>query len=134
MTVGASRRTVAQIGRYITVGTLSAGLETGLFWLLFRQIHTPWIFANSTAVFVTFWFNFFLNRVWSFDSRDPLARQLLLYGTLVGVNLIVSNAVIFLLADVGSLDHIIAKWISVIFIVMWNFVIFKKVIYRQSAG
>ncbi|MGH8591677.1 MAG: GtrA family protein [Gammaproteobacteria bacterium] len=126
-----SKTAAAQLLKYLTVGVLSAGLETTLFWWLFRQLHIAWVVANSLAIFITFWFNFSLNRLWSFQSRGLLARQLVLYVALFCFNLVMSNLIIYVLADKGRLDYIVAKLISIALIVAWNFVLYKTVIYRR---
>ncbi len=126
----ASKTAAAQLLKYLTVGVVSVGLETTLFYWLFRQLHIAWVAANSLSIFVTFWFNFLLNRLWSFQSCGPLSRQLVLYVALFCLNLVISNLIIFLLADKGHLDYIAAKLISIALIVSWNFVLYKTVIYR----
>lgn len=126
-----SKTAAVQLLKYLTVGVVSVGLETTLFWWLFHQLHIMWVVSNSLAIFITFWFNFFLNRLWSFQSRGSLTRQLVLYVTLLCFNLLMSNLIIYMLADKGHLDYIVAKLISIAFIVSWNFVLYKTVIYRR---
>jgi putative flippase GtrA len=150
-----SKTAVVQLLKYLTVGVVSVGLETTLFWWLFHQLHIAWVVANSLAIFITFWFNFFLNRLWSFQSRGSLTRQLVLYVALLCLNLLMSNLIIYVLADQGNLDYIVeklisialivswnladqgnldyivAKIISIALIVSWNFVLYKPVIYRR---
>ena len=86
-----SKTAAAQLLKYLTVGVVSVGLETTLFWWLFRQLHIAWVVANSLAIFITLWFNFFLNRLWSFRSHGLLTRQLVLYVALFCFNLVMSN-------------------------------------------
>lgn len=126
-----SKTAAAQLLKYLTVGVVSVGLETTLFCWLFRQLHIAWVVANSLSISITFCLNFFLNRLWSFQSRGPLTRQLVLYVALFCLNLVMSNLIIYILADKGHLDYIVAKLISIALIVSWNFVLYKTVIYRR---
>jgi len=77
-----------------------------------------------------FAFNFMLNRIWSFRSKVNLKRQILKYAMLFFFNLLASSAVLFLLSDAGGLDPLISKIIVMCAIVPWNFIMYKKVIYR----
>lgn len=121
---------VLQLVKYISVGGVSAALETALFWWNLHGLHLVWVAANSLAIIIATLFNFFLNRLWSFQSRGPLPRQLALYLTLFFFNLMMSNLIIYVLADLEHLEILIAKLISIALIVCWNFVIYKVVIFR----
>ena len=57
---------LAQLKRYLVIGFLSFTLEYGLFFILSQIFKLWYIYANSIALAVVFWFNFLLNRYWSF--------------------------------------------------------------------
>lgn len=119
----------AQFVRYLLVGGTSFVLEYGLFCLLFH-FQTPLLLANTVAYLTIFFVNFILMRIWAFKSQGNVPRQMLLSVLLVGFNLLASNVVIYLLVDQLLVPALIAKVIVMVMIVGWNFVLYKKVIYR----
>jgi len=124
-----SSKLSTQFIRYLLVGGTSFGLEYGLFWLLF-YFSTPLLLANTVAYLTIFGLNFMLNRLWTFQSQGNVQRQMLLYVLLVAFNLLASNVVIYLLVNQLLVPALIAKVMVMVMIVAWNFVLYKKVIYR----
>ncbi|MBM5572546.1 MULTISPECIES: GtrA family protein [Deefgea] len=124
-----SNKLSAQFLRYLLVGGTSFGMEYGLFWLLFH-FSTPLLLANTVAYLTIFFVNFVLMRLWAFKSQGNVQRQILLSAVLVGFNLLASNAVIYLLVNQLLVPALIAKVIVMLMVVGWNFVLYKKVIYR----
>ena len=122
---------VEQFKRYIMIGFFSFGVEYLLFIILYKALHLEPVPANVIVYASVFWINFLLNRIWSFQSRSSLFRQLKRYFLLFAFNLFAAN--IFLmhfLSDGMRISPMIAKVIVMAFIVSWNFVLYKKVIYK----
>lgn len=90
-----------------------------------------YITSNTIAMSCGFCLSFLLNRYWSFKSCDDYSRQLLLNGTLFLVNLAVSNFLIYLFTSITGLPYTISKLLVMGVIVMWNFIIYKKIIFRR---
>ena len=94
---------------------------------------------NILVYTVIFWINFLLNKYFSFKSKDNFKRQLFLYSILFFFNLIVGNILIFSairgmlvsLTGEGSWQVLyLPKILIMFFIVSWNFILYKKVIYK----
>jgi putative flippase GtrA len=122
---------IQQLKRYITVGLITVGAEYfNLF--LFKEVFNMWyIYANSIAYTISFVFNFSLNRTWTFKSTADLKRQLLIYGILFIFNFFASNLIMYLFTDIIGLNYLISKLFAVGMVVSWNFIIYKKVIYKS---
>jgi len=119
-----------QIRRYLTTGFLSAGSEYMILFLLTRYIGLWYIISNTIALTVGFWISFLLNKYWSFNSRKGMIRQLILYGILFVINLGASNGIVYLLTEKAGFHFMFSKLFAMGMIVMWNFVIYRKVIYK----
>ena len=120
-----------QLRRYLVVGFSTVGLETLVLWILKEYIGINLIVANTMAYTISFVFNFYLNRTWSFNSKSDISFQLKAYGILFVFNLFASNMIIHLLTNVVGLYYMLSKFISIAMIVSWNFILYKKVIYRD---
>lgn len=119
-----------QLLRYLITGGLAAGAEYSLFYVLNLLAGLSLILSNSAAYTSGFIISFILNRVWSFESKGHLGRQLLLYSILFGINLILSNILVSFFTNQLGLATMISKAIAMGVIVLWNFVIYKKIIYK----
>lgn len=130
--------TVGQFLRYLVVGFTTFGVEYTLFILFRRWLPIPELVVNIGVYSIIFWLNFLLNRQFAFRSKANLFRQLLAYGFLFAFNLVVGNILLFsairqglvLLAGEGSWPVMyLPKILIMVFIVSWNFILYKKVIY-----
>ncbi|HHV58702.1 MAG TPA: GtrA family protein [Clostridiaceae bacterium] len=125
-----NERTFEQFKKYFITGCLSFALEYSIFTLLFQVIRLWYITANTIAYIIIFWFNFLLNRYWSFKSRENIKKQLVLYGCLFFINIFATNGLMYLLSDMAGIPPQISKVLIMGAVVSWNFVIYKKIIYR----
>ncbi len=119
-----------QLLRYLITGGLAAVTEWALFYVLNSLAGLSILLANSAAFTSGFVISFILNRVWSFESKGHLGRQLLLYSILFGINLGLSNVLVLLFTKQFKIAKMISKAIAMGIIVLWNFVIYKKIIYK----
>lgn len=120
-----------QLTRYLITGFLSFGIEYLMFFILYHLLSVGYITANVIVYAVVFWINFLLNRFWSFKSQDNLLRQLKLYSLLFIFNLLVVNVfLMYVLSEIAGIPPLISKVLLMGVVVLWNFILYKKVIYR----
>ncbi len=125
-----SRQSIGQFKRYLVTGFLSFGIEYALFNLLFQTAGLWYIWASTIALSVVFWFNFLMNRLWSFKSTTSLKIQLPLYTLLFGFNILATNLLIYLLSDKAGIHPSLSKLLVMGAVVSWNFILYRKIIYR----
>jgi putative flippase GtrA len=119
-----------QLIRYLITGFCSAAIEISLLYIFKVLLKLALIEANSIALTIVFWFNFLMNRLWSFKSKSSLRKQLLMYGVLFVINLGASDLIMYLLSTLLHLQYLIAKVFAIGAIVSWNFILYKKIIYK----
>ena len=119
-----------QLKRYLITGFSSAAIELTLLYILRDVAKLGIIEANSIALTIIFWFNFLMNRFFSFKSAGNIKRQLIMYGMLFVFNLAASDLIMHLLTASLHLQYLIAKVFAIGAVVSWNFVLYKKVIYK----
>lgn len=119
-----------QMIRYLITGFSSAAIELSLLFVLKDIFNLAVIEANSIALTIVFWFNFFINRHWSFKSKSSLKKQLLLYAVLFTFNLGASDLMMYVLVTLLGVQYLLAKILAIGAVVTWNFVLYKKVIYK----
>lgn len=120
----------AQFRRYVIVGLASFVLEYGLFALCLKGLGWSYLAANTLVYPVVCLVNFALNRQWTFAASGNVLAQALRYLALLAFNLVAGNAVLYLLCDGLGVDALIAKIAVMALIVLWNFGIYKWLVYR----
>jgi len=123
-------KAAGQIMRYLITGICSAAIEFSLLFVFKGLMGLSVVVANSIALSIVFWFNFLMNRIWSFKSKMKLSKQLGMYSLLFLFNLGASDLIMYLLTDRLSMQYLLAKVFATGTVVCWNFVIYKKVIYK----
>lgn len=119
----------AQASKYLGVGAGTALLELALFWLLSSPLHLDVAIANVIAVVVATVTNFLLNRSVTFASTSNPVRSAVLYALLFAFNTAFSTITISYFASLGA-PAIVVKVITMACIVCWNFVLYRKVIFK----
>jgi putative flippase GtrA len=121
----------AQFKRYVITGVSCFALEYILFYLLLDVLMVSALLSNIIALTTVFWVNFFLNRIWSFKSKANLKKQLIQYLALYLFNLCATTGLIYVLSHILLINPKISKILVQCAVVSWNFVLYKKVIYRE---
>jgi len=125
-----TREAAEQFEKYVVSGLISAGTEYAILLVLTEFAGLWYIFSNTIAYVSGFWLSFLLNRFWSFKSKGNILRQLALYGILFVFNLILTNLLLFFLTSIAGIQYMISKILVMGVAVLWNFIIYKKIIYR----
>lgn len=123
------KRELIRIAKYLFVGGSSALMELLLFQVLLSVICLPVVPSNLTAIAVSTVYNFLLNRAWSFQQKGWTWRSVVLYILLFCFNSVFSSAFIFVLSSMDVVP-VVAKLISMACIVCWNYILYKRVIFK----
>ncbi len=121
---------MGQLYRYLVTGFSSAAIELTLLYIFKDIANFSIIVSNSIALSIVFWFNFIINRLWSFKSTANLKKQLIMYMILFVFNLGASDLIMHLLTTELSMQYLLAKVFAIGAVVTWNFLLYKKVIYK----
>lgn len=117
-----------QFARYLIVGICSASIEL-LFFTSFRMLSVNLSLSNIIATIIATLFNFFVNRGWSFRTSSKLNRSSVMYLALFCLNMAFSTNAIGFMVKLGVYEAF-AKLITMALITMWNFIIYRKLVFR----
>lgn len=115
--------------RYSIVGMSSAAIELVLFFVLYQVLGFYVVAGNIIAITFATAYNFVMSRKWTFKSGSRLSRTLVLYLVLFVWNQLFSSWAIVGLMNFG-LPTMLAKVLTMLCIVSWNFVLYRKVIFK----
>jgi putative flippase GtrA len=130
---------VEQFTKYLIVGFSSFIIDVSLLFVFKKIInwlnptsdnHFIIILANTLSVTIVFWFNFLMNRNWTFKSNSGLLKQILLYTPLFVFNIFAQDSIIYFLINKIELSLLFSKVIAVGVVLCWNLFIYKKVIFK----
>lgn len=116
--------------KYLIVGSSSAVIELVVFQVLLSIAHFPIELSNIAAICCSTAFNFLMNRSFTFKSTSNPLRSLLLYIALFAFNTALTTTVLSFMVGVFGWNPTISKIITMACVVAWNFVLYRKVIFR----
>lgn len=126
---------MTRVLRFLASGLSAAATE----YLAFISLRTVLgddmlIICQSLSFMCGFLVSFYLNRKWVFASSGSHNKELVSSLVLAGVNIVISSAIILLLVTRVDLDSRIAKVIVMGFVAVWNYVIYKTLIFKSQPG
>ena len=119
----------SKILKFLMSGSLAASTEYVTF-LALHAIGLMLVLANALSFSCGLIISFLLNKHWVFSRKGNGPKQFVMYATLAGINLIIGSGLIVLLVHGLQLPAFLAKLCVMGLIATWNYVIFKKVIFK----
>ena len=116
-----------QFSKYVLIGGVLFVTEWLLFVLLTLVISIA--VTNFIAMAVGATVGFLLNGRFAFQNSSNIWRSAALYIVLFFINLAFSTLAIWFLMDTFSISKNIAKFLTMPCIVMWNFILYRKVVF-----
>ncbi|HXH26335.1 MAG TPA: GtrA family protein [Candidatus Acidoferrum sp.] len=120
--------------RFLVVGGLCFALDYGTLELTFHLLKFPLALSTNLGLIVGVGVNFVLNKFWTFKASHDAkqsTRQAVLYGILVGVNLLLTNWIVLSLAGLHVKPEL-GKPISAGVIMCTNFFMYKWVVFKKQ--
>jgi putative flippase GtrA len=125
----------SQALRFLTVGSVTFSCEYAVFYILYVFAQWNLLIANSLSFGVGLTVSFMLNRIWAFKQTNyqrKIHHQAAIYIALAITNLVINNLIVGTLKTLG-LDPRLGKIIAIITIAVWNFLIYKYIIFKEES-
>lgn len=127
-----------QILFYGIVGVVTLGVDVTVTTTLYLAFHFPAYLASGIGFLSGFFFNFPMNRKKVFKHSDTdqfsFKTQVVLYVSLSIFNLIATSFITQFLVSVGNLKIAYAKILVTALIAVWNFTLFKTIIFSKKGA
>jgi len=128
-----SDRISVQFIRYLFVGGVAAGVDTGLFYLSHNRLGHHYITAQSLGFLSGVVTNYLLSLLWVFRTTGRIKREFAFF-VLVGIGgLLLSYASLWLLIDLLSVtqfEDMLAKAITISIVLSWNFLMRRRFVFN----
>lgn len=112
------------VTRFLAVGLLSVGVDTGALVVLRELVGLPLAVATSLAFALTLTVNFGLNMGFVFGVAGRVTGRLARYGVLVVVNYVLTLLLVLGIAGLG-VHYVLAKLVAVACCALVNFVAYR---------
>lgn len=120
-----------KILKFLVSGGLAAATEYGVFALM-QAAELSLFFAQTSSFLCGFVVSFSMNRQWVFKSKGQMRKQLIQYGALASVNLVLTNVLMSVFVYTLHINNLVAKIIMMAMVAVWNYVIFSKLIFGHT--
>jgi len=119
--------------RFLVVGGLSFALDLGLLVVLHEVAGIDLVIATPIAFLVSLVFNYFLQRIFTFQSTNHHGISAAKYISLVIFNVVVSD---FIVTGFDALGwyYIIGKGTSTVLTTVWNYFLYREWIFKNKAA
>lgn len=117
---------------YGVIGCFTAGLDFLVFTLLTKYVGLYYLFANCISVMVGITISFILNRSINFKVKDDAVKRFAIFLTVGLCGLLLSNIILYLGIDVRGGDRVVVKLLSVVLVVLFQFLLNKFVTFRET--
>lgn len=117
---------------YGIIGSFSSGLDFLIYTLLVQIAGLQYILANCISVLGGISTSFILNRNYNFKVKDHAKRRFSIFLTVGLCGLLMSNIILYLCIDVWSMDKLISKLLSIVLVVLFQFLINKYFTFKPS--
>ena len=113
---------------YIFSGCSAAVADIGSYMLMIN-INVWFIYASIISGVIGFITAFLLHKYIVFQKKEAFMRHLGRYFVVDMINLSIVTGLLYVLVDLWSMDPMPAKFVALAPVVLWNFFVYKFVVY-----
>ena len=123
-----------EIGRYLIAGSIAFVADILILNLLRHYFDLHYLIANTGGFAVGLFVSYLLNIKWVFADRqygDDVKVEFPIFVAIVAVGYLISQAVMWLFVEGAALDVNLAKAVSSIFVMAFNFTAKKILLFTK---
>lgn len=121
-----------QLGRFLILGFMSAGIDVGLLAALVEWAHWHYLAATAVSFLCANTFNYSISRQWVFLA-GRYRRSFEYTGFIVAsaIGLSIHQIIMLILVDEGHMDYRLTKMICIAVVTSWNFITRKYLVFAR---
>ena len=116
---------VVRLRRFFLVGTVAAGVQTGLLWAFVEYLELWYLVAAPVVIEITILLQYFVNNAWTFRPSQHTHLRSYVHG-LVKTNIVRGSAIPI---QTGLL-YVLADWVGLMYLIANLGAIFVSGFYR----
>ena len=126
----------AEVIKYLISGGLTTVVSVGSYWIFADKLGVDPLIANIYSWILAVTFAFFINKLWVFESHtDSKAAFFKEMGLFYGARLASlggEELILFLTIKLLGMNAIVAKVIAQVFVLVFNYIFSKLVIFKKK--
>ncbi len=104
------------------VGFTGVFVDFGITYLTKEKLHIPKYVANAIGFTTAASTNYYLNRIWTFESTNPeVAREYTEFLAISLIGLGINTLILWLLVSRFKMNFYLAKVFAIAVVTVWNF-------------
>jgi len=108
--------------RFCIVGFSGIGMDFLTTWVLKEKVKINQYVSNSFGFIIAASSNYYLNRIWTFNSQNPnISTEYTNFIFVSIIGLALNNLLIFILQNKFQKKFYFAKIIAILITTLWNF-------------
>lgn len=108
--------------KFGVVGCSGLVIDFGFTYLLKEKLGVHKLLSNSVGFIMAASSNYYLNRVWTFESHNPnVSIEFSSFFAIALVGLLINNGILWLINTKFGFNFYVAKLIAIGITVIWNF-------------
>ncbi|RJO62240.1 GtrA family protein [candidate division WS5 bacterium] len=126
-----SQNLLEKIFKYIFIGIISLIIDAGFLYIFTEFLKINYLISAGISFLIALLFNFQMNREWTFsETRGKYTKQFISYIVLVIFNLFFTILFMYVSTDILNIYYLYSKIIIITLIALWNFILYRKVIFK----
>jgi putative flippase GtrA len=109
------------IQKYMAVGLSSTVIDFGILFILTDFFYVHYLVSATIAFILAAFYNYFLNRSWTFRSNGKKRKQLPVFFIIATLGILLNNNVMYFSVEQLGLWYIYGKIIATGIVTFWNF-------------
>ena len=115
---------------YGIIGSISAGLDFLVYYLLTTELEVSYQFANVLSVLIGITTSFILNRRFNFKVTDKVLRRFIIFLSVGLGGLLLSSLYLHVFVETLLFNQLVSKLLSIAFVVLMQFVLNKFITFK----
>lgn len=117
---------------YGIIGCCSSGLDFLLYTLFVSVFGWHYIVSNSLSVIAGITTSFTLNRNYNFKVKDKTKQRFSIFLTVGLCGMVASNLILWCCIDKMEMNKIVSKLLSIVLVVLFQFLINKYITFKPT--
>ncbi|MCT1530956.1 GtrA family protein [Sphingobacterium daejeonense] len=108
--------------RFAAVGLLGMVIDFIITWFLKEKIDIEKFVANTIGFIIAVCNNYILNRIWTFNSKNPnVIEQFYHFATVSIIGLLLNTVFLYILHEKFNMKFYSSKFLAILMTFGWNF-------------
>lgn len=119
---------------YGIIGSFCASLDFLVFYVLTTIGEVFYLIANIISVTTAIVISFILNTKYNFKVQDKILKRFLIFISVGFGGLLSSSVLLYFFIDILTLGKVISKALSIVFVVLLQFLLNKFITFKKEVS